>query len=436
MKTSMQYTASATMSDIPIAASVSAGESTGHAVQNWAFLAFIALIPLQSLYTAYFPARGPVNFLNLMFVASLLLAWRCKGRLVRSSGVNAWVWAYLGMSVIALWVAAGHLQDSSGHLNILKDQTIAVAFLFLAQWSASDEFTLRRLLLASLLPLPYMLLVVLDQHAAVSSWHYSHDLRIAGTFSHLGANELAAFFTTSTLLGLGLLVGTRASTAWRLVLISAVGCAAVGVALTYSRTAYIAILLGVVLILILRRGGMRLFLPVALALVLLPALLPTSVMQRFDSITVEEGKRDESTDNRFRFWQVAREEFSKRPLLGTGFHSFQHAEVNPYRTDTHNFFLRELTEKGLVGAVVLLGLLIAIARLLWFGLRRSAPGSWSYGLALGLCGAFVALLCANSFGDRFTHYPMIAHFWLYIGLLLRSLMLDAVAIKEAKHVHS
>lgn len=403
------------------------------ALHNWALLAFVLLIPLQNLYTVHFPARGGLNFLNLMFLASLLLAWRCGGRLVSGAGVNAWVLAYIGLSLLSLGVAASHLQDSSGHLNILKDQLIAIAFLFLAQWSATDPASLRRLLLASLLPLPYMLLVVLDQHSAVRSWHYSHDLRIAGTFSHLGANELAAFFTTAALLALGLLVGTRASTPWRLALAAAAGCAGVGLVLTYSRTAYVAVLIGLAVIVLLRRAGLRLLLPVALALALLPAVLPTSVMERFDSISVEAGERDESTENRFHFWEVAREQFGKRPLLGSGFHSFQHAEINPYRTDTHNFFLRELTEKGLIGALVLLGMLLAIARLLWSALRRSAQGSWSRGLALGLAGAFVALLCANGFGDRFTHYPMIAHFWLYLGLLLRSLALDARVAAEAAH---
>lgn len=399
--------------------------------QNWALLAFVTLIPLQNLYTGYFPQLGGgFNFLNLMAVASLLLAWRAGNGLVRGSGINGWVWVYVGMSVLSLWVSAGHVQDTTGHVNILKDQLIAVAFLFLAQMSAGDAAGVRRLLLASLLPLPYMLLVVIDQHQAVSSWHYSHDMRIAGTFSDLGANELAAFCTTSLLVSLGLLLGVDCGARWRALLLVAIGCTAIGIALTYSRTAYVAVLGGVAVIVLLRRGGARLLLPAVLALVLLPALLPVSVLERFSSITVAEGERDESTDDRFKFWAMARQNIAEHPLLGTGFHSFPHAEINPDQRDTHNLYLREMSEKGLLGGLVLAGLLFATGRLLWRVVRVAEPGGWSHGLALGLCGAFAALLCNNLFGDRFTHYPMIAHYWLYLGLLLRSLQLDAEAADE------
>ncbi len=399
---------------------------------NWPLLAFVALIPLQNLYLGYLPS-GPagLNFLNIMFVLSLMVAWGHGAGLVRGSGLNGWTAVYIGMSVIALVVADGRLLDSSGHVNILKDQLIAIGFLYLAQMSASSNADLRALLLASLLPWPYLLMVIVDQNAAVSSWHYSHDLRIAGSFLELGANEFAAFCTTAMLVSFGLLLGNVASTRWRLLFGAAALFAAAGVVLTYSRTAYVAALLGAGVIVLLRGGGLRLLLPAVLGLALLPVILPNSVMERFDSIALEPGTRDESTERRFEFWETAREQVSKSPLLGSGFHSFQHAEINPQRTDTHNFFLRELAEKGFVGATVLLGLLLCMARLLWFALRSSVPGSFAFGLALGLAGAFIAMLCANLFGDRFTHYPMIAHFWLYLGLLLRALSLPTGAAEES-----
>ena len=393
---------------------------------NWILLAFVLLIPLQNIYGGYFPRGfGGFNFLNLMFLGSLLIAWRCGGSLARGSGVNGWVFAYLGVSVISLLVGYAHVSDADLHANALKDQSIAVGFLFLAQLSTLEGSSVRRLVLASLLPLPYMLMVVIDQHTAVKSWHYSHDMRIPGTFVDLGANEIAAFFVTAMLVALGLLIGARASGRLRWIFAVAAACAATGIALTYSRTAYVAVLLGALCIVMLRGLRLRLVVPALLLMLALPAVLPPSVLERFSSIEVAEGARDESTENRFQFWQIARENFAQRPLLGSGYHSFHHAEVNPRQTDTHNFFLRELTEKGLLGAFVLLGMFYAIGRLLLRGLRRAAPDSLEYGLALGMCAAFVALLCGNFFGDRFTHYPMIAHFWLYLGLVLRNSTLAA-----------
>jgi O-antigen ligase len=400
--------------------------ATRTAPQNWAFLAFVFVMPLQNLYTQYLPKLpGGINFLNLMFVASLIGAWKVGGRLVRGPGVNGWTLAYLAMSVLALVVGLSNVPDGDTHVNILKDQAIAIAFLFLAQMSATDETAVRRLLLASLLPRPYMMRVTLNQNAAVSSWHYSHDLRVSGTFSELGANEFGAWCVTAALLSLALALAVRAPWKWRAFFAAASVAAGTGVVLSYSRTAYVAILLGIAVVLLLHRGGIKLLAPAIIGVMLLPAVLPPAVMERFGSIEVEEGKRDESTEHRFAFWHVAGEQFAKRPILGSGFHTFHHSQINPFQTDTHNFFLRELTEKGIVGAVVLLGLFWSMGRLAWAGVRGAAPGTWTRGLALGMAGAFVALICGNSFGDRFTHYPMIAHFWLYLGLLLRSIQLQA-----------
>lgn len=394
---------------------------------NWILLAFVVLIPLQNIYEGYFPnVGGGLNFLNLMFIGSLLMAWRCGGTLV-PAGLNRWVFAYLGVSVIALVVGFANVSDSDLHANALKDHAIAVSFALLAQLSTLDLPTVRRLLLASLVPLPYMLVVVIDQHNAVKSWHYSHDMRIPGTMPDLGANEIAAFFVTAMLVALGLLIGARSDGRVRIWAVIAATCAGIGIALTYSRTAYVAVLLGALCIVALRGLRMRILVPGLLLMLALPAVLPPSVLERFSSIEVAEGARDESTENRFQFWEIARENFALRPLLGSGYHTFHHAEVNPRLTDTHNFFLRELTEKGLLGAFVLLGLLYAMGRVLLRGLRAAAPDSLEYGIALGMCGAFIALLVGNCFGDRFTHYPMIAHFWLYLGLVMRNLSLAAPA---------
>lgn len=397
-----------------------------HARQNWPFLLFVFLIPLQNLYELHLPKLpGGINFLNLMFLASLAGAWHVGGRLVRGPGVNGWTFVYLAVSVLALVVGLSNVPDGDTHANILKDQSIAIAFLFLAQMSATDEHAVKRLLLASLLPLPYMMRVTLNQHSAVSSWHYSHDLRISGTFSELGANEFGAWCVTAMLVCLAFTVVLRAGWRWRALFALATFGAGTGVVLSYSRTAYVASLLGIAVVVLLRRGGLKLLAPALVALMLLPSVLPPSVMERFGSIEIEEGQRDESTEHRFEFWQVAREQFAQRPVLGSGFHTFHHHQINPFGTDTHNFFLRELTEKGVVGALVLLGLFWSMGRLANATRKVSAEGSWAQALALGMCGAFVALICSNSFGDRFTHYPMIAHFWLYLGLLLRLLQLEA-----------
>lgn len=394
------------------------------APQNWALYLFVFLIPLQNVYLQYAPDfGGGLNFLNLMLVASFLMALRCGGGLVRGAGVNGWVMMYMAGCALALMHGLDNVADPSGHSHALKDQLIAVSFIFLAQMSVTDRVGLRRMYLASLLPLPYMFYVLRDQSAAVSSWHYSHEMRIRATFMELGANEMAAFFVTACLVAFGLLIGARGAWGWRAVYALAATLTAVGVVLSYSRTAYIAILAGLAVILLLSKLRLKLLLPALALLLVVPLLMPPAAVERFDSISIEQGERDESTDSRFEIWKEAIEQFRQHPLVGTGFHTSHHAEFSSREMDVHNFFLRELVEKGVLGAVILLGLIWSVTRLLWRGLAITEPGSWYGGLMLGMAGAWIALLIGNSFGDRFTHYPMIAHFWLFLGLALRGLQL-------------
>jgi len=386
---------------------------------NWPFLAFVILIPLQNIYLQYIPNLGSgVNFLNVMFIASLLGAWRCGGRTVPGTGVNGWMISYMLYSCLAMVIGISTVADSSGHASILKDQLIAAAFLFLAQMSAIDIAAVRRLFLASLLPLPYI------------AWHYSHDLRVRGTFMELGANEIGAFCVTALMMTGGLLLAARTSLYWKVALAAGFGLAAFGVIWSYSRTAYIASLAGLALIVLLPRGRARRIFPLLALAVLVLMVLPPAAVERFDSITLEAGQRDESTENRLLFWEVAAARFRERPIFGTGFATFQHPEVNPYQTDAHNFFLRELVEKGLIGGIILLGLLLSIARLAKRTARCQPPTTWTHGFMVGLLSALLALVIGNFFGDRFTHYPMIAHFWLYVGLALRLWRIELVSARE------
>src|SRR5262249_1123984 len=151
-----------------------------------------------------------------------------------------------------------------------------------------------------------------------------------------------------------------------------------------------------------------------------------AVVERFDSTTIAEGKRDESTELRFEFWQIAWDNFAEHPLFGSGYHTFHHHEINPLNKDTHNFFMRELTEKGIVGFVNTIGMFLAILRACWRTMRESPPGSVAYALGLGMVGAWIALVVGNCFGDRFTYYPMIGCWWALLGLTLKARELAAV----------
>jgi len=397
-------------------------EAAVDARQNWLLYLFLFLLPLQNLQTGYMPnLGGGFNFLNIGFGLALLGAWRCGGSVARWSSVQTWVFAYVAYSFASLAIGYSNVHsETEDHFGVLKDSILAIMLMFLAQMSATDWRTMRRIILVTLLPLPYILRVTWNQHASVSSWHYSDSLRISGTFSLLGANEMAAFCVTMAVLMFALLLAARLSAAWRVALVLGIACVTIGVMWSYSRTAYIALLLGVVSVVLLWRGRWKMVLPLFAAALIAPNFIPASVIERFDSTTIEEGKRDESTQMRFEFWQIAWDNFTRHPLVGSGYHTFHHDEINPHKMDTHNFFMRELTEKGLLGFFITAAMLLSILMACWRTMTAAPAGSLAYALGLGMVGAWLALVLGNCFGDRFTYYPMIGYFWVYLGLTLKA----------------
>jgi putative inorganic carbon (HCO3(-)) transporter len=399
--------------------------------QNWLFYAFLLLLPLQNLHTGYIPnLGGGFNFLNIGFGLSLLGAWRVGAGITHWSSVQRWVLVYMAYAFFSLYLGYTNVHsDTEEHFNFLKDAMLAVLLLFVTQMSVGDWHTLKRVFLITLLPLPYMLRVTWNQHASVSRWHYSDALRISGTFSELGANEYAAFCVTLAVVLFALLIAARLSTRWRMLLAAGIACVVIGVMWSYSRTAYIALMLGVGSVVLLWRGRWKMIVPLFVAALILPHFIPASVIERFDSTTIEEGKRDESTEMRFEFWSIAWDNFTEHPLFGSGYHTFHHHEINPRNMDTHNFFMRELTEKGACGFLITIGMLLSIVFACWRTMRDAPSGSFGYALGLGMIGAWLALILGNCFGDRFTYYPMIGYFWVYVGLTLKA---RALAAAEAE----
>lgn len=388
---------------------------------NWVLYAFVFLLPLQNLQVGYMPNLGAgLNFLNLFFGLSLIGAWKVGGSLAKGEAINRWVMIYAVYQVISLFIGYRFVSSPEVHVNLLKDQLLGLFVFYLVQMSVVDWTAWRRMLLATVLPLPYIGRVVWAQHQSVAGWHYSDDLRIKGTFTLLGANEMAAFCVTSAVVLFALILGAKLTRLWRWGLLAGLAFMLMGVMYGYSRTAYVTLILGVLTVALVWRQRMRLILPLLLSAAFLPAVIPSSVMERFDQTNVEEGQRDESTEMRFEFWAIAWDTFTRYPIVGTGYHTFHHREINPWGKDTHNLYMRTLSEGGVIGAFILLGVLFSVLLTALRHLKISATGTMPYALGVGLVGVWSAWIVGNLFGDRFTYYPMIAYLWVYVALLIKA----------------
>lgn len=177
------------------------------------------------------------------------------------------------------------------------------------------------------------------------------------------------------------------------------------------------------------------------AAILLAALFP-SLQDRLFSFKrdrfVSQADMERSAEMRPLFAAVAWSMFQDRPLAGVGFGQYAKAKY-PYLKDPHtnqplritrgfmqhNVFLAYLTETGLVGLAVLLGLLFEASRVCWR--LWSNPGEDLWVRQFGLLGlALIASYAINGMFHDVSIIPM-EHMLLFFVLgLVRSLASPAV----------
>lgn len=386
---------------------------------NWPLLILLVFMPLRNIQLQYIPNIGAgINFINIFFLLSLGHALIYGKALKIKPKINGMIKWYILTSIFALILGYFFLGDkSSGLWKSMKDMLIPAFLVFVVQSSAVDNIQWRRIFIAMLLPLPYIFKIVWNQYKSVASWHYSHDLRISGPFMDLGANEMGAFSAFMALISLGCIISCWDSKKWRYIFIACFLFAGMSLLYSYSRGSYISFLLGAVVIILNFKNRKKLIVPLALVTLIFMLNLPKSVEERFSTIGASEEERDDSAQSRFVFWGIVFEKFLERPIQGFGYHSAQDKRINPHEMDTHNYYVKMLVERGVIGFITFIALLLAFKRLIKENLNYNSESPVKYGLLLGMLGAWFALVLGNMFGDRFSHYPIITYFWVMIALI-------------------
>ncbi len=392
---------------------------------NYALLFLIFLIPLQNIYVTKLPSLGGgLNLLNISFLVAFL-SWKVRSDLnVRTqTSLNKPIIFFMCSVVLALIMHKVTLGIMNMELITgAKDILLAPILFFITLNSVRDRKGILLTLGATILPLLYMFRVFFAQHRAIASYHYDHDLRISGTFSMLGSNEIAAFYAAFTLILITLFYFNK-STKVRVILGVCIFLNLYSLLYSYSRGSYLSFLLGITAIIWHTRKKMVFLLIPSVFIFggVMLNFLPASVQERFGTIAVEDGeKRDESAESRFVFWALAYEQFLESPIIGQGYLTF--VERNPAKLDTHNFYLKLLAEHGIIGFIIFL---VIIWRALKVGrnLYDESDDPIYKALGIGFFGVVASFILGNMFGDRFTHYPLSAYFYVYLAISLRALIL-------------
>ena len=248
------------------------------------------------------------------------------------------------------------------------------------------------------------------------------------------ANSTGAFFVYYGVPLLALAVGSR-SLRRALPYLAGFLVVARATLYTFSRAAYLALaagsatvlLFGNPLLLVAAGGGG------ALAIALVPSLVPSSVRERLDDTTtrstVYDGDGtavtlDRSSAHRLVIWRGAGRMIAAHPVQGVGLGRFErmigyYTDV-PLRKsdphDAHNAFILVAAENGLPVLALLLMLFAAWA-LLALRLRFRHRHPVDRGLGLAFLGSLGGVVMSGLLGSRFSDEALIGWFWMLAAVV-------------------
>ncbi len=372
-----------------------------------------------------------------LFIA--LAAWalaiaRGKQRLPRPSAVDA----AMALFVIAgLWSLPHSLAPSATALSIAR-LVFIWAFVALISHNLRSEVDLRTFVNVLIATGVAGGLLALAQYMGydVGNIHVQGPddfralSRVSGFFDD--PNYFAGFLTACAVAAAGLLAHSKR---WIDVLVYAagVGICSLGVVLTFSRTAWLGLALGFVLVAFTAPRRVRFVLVSAgvAGVLLLVALQPATVIDRVASSFDFQG--DESISTRIYMAGSMLDMIEDNPVWGTGLAAFDREYPyyrNAYASRTilrpHQIPLGLWSEAGIAGLIAQLGMLIAVGFTL-FADRRKRPFSAYESVALA------GIVCM-SVQSLFQYYLYFEYLWLFVALAVAASRVARRDEEASQHV--
>lgn len=203
----------------------------------------------------------------------------------------------------------------------------------------------------------------------------------------------------------------RVQRGWQLLLLGAMGLMCVGVYFTYTRSTWIGLAGGFAVIPILHFP--RQWRPLLIAGMLVVGSVGTIAMgHKMMNMSRGDASASHSAYQRASFLYISMQMVADNPLLGCGFGRFYDQKM-PYLSDRrqqielesirglehHNTFLSILTETGLIGFVLFIGMLAAWGRAAWQLASDAKAENWVRAHGLFTIAALIAYLASAMFHD-------------------------------------
>lgn len=388
---------------------------------RWALYLVVFLLPLRNVVERMHQFPLGSQFIDVLLFA-LIIGWflstifERRSLLERSplnfSSIMLIVYLFMSLLVGSLYMT-GTLQLDTGHARVQswKNFCLLPMLFFITLNTVTTKKEVWNVFLVMCLAMFLMGYYTTSQ----ISWFSSllSRAKITGTFQFLGPNEVAAFLNQYTIILMSVYFFMKRGKA-KLFMLGLILINLYCILFIFSRGAYLGLVIGMLILFAFKNR--KLLVPLLLVLALWQVVLPEKAIERIKSTQNEFGELDESAERRIKIWEKSWEIFQEAPLFGIGYGVFQNLGFD--LGDTHNIYVKILTEQGIIGMILFLWVIFSFMNE-GFSLYARGDDDLSKGLGLGLGVCMFVLLANNFFGNRWTYLELSAYLWVFAGLVSR-----------------
>jgi O-antigen ligase len=360
--------------------------------------------------TASAPGLDPTGALAILFILVAFVWMLTRMREGRKSPPMS-----IHRVCLILFALAGFLSvidSASPSISLLEAIriTAVVTMLAVLEVMLVNREMIQKLIasiyISAIVPVGYTLFNVVIHHSQFTSGGVS---RFEGTFSQ--PNPFAIYLTLLIIMGVALLphLAQKKQIAMSVLLVGSVIC----LYFTFTRSAWIATLLGVFVVALLAKRRMTLVVMVAGVMVSL-VVFPT-ILQRFADLgtsTSAAGYASNSLSWRFDYWGEVLPLANKDPITGIGL-DMSSLETSQQK-EPHNDFLRSYVETGIIGTLAYLALLISMGVVARQAMKftRRRPLSYERSVAVGFAACVMAFVVLSIVSNVITQVVVL---WYYVA---------------------
>jgi len=386
----------------------------------WGLYYLIPFLPYRSMrdhFVDYFLGEHMLLILVLAVIVGALLHGK---RLPKSKLYIIWlvigVYLYISMWLgAALGNAPAPLWLSDLNFVTWKDYMLIPLVFLATSLVVEDRKAVRTVILITAITLLFIDRSCIMESMSRSWGNFDENKRDNGPLAY-GSNQTAAFLAQFAMFFWGLVQFVKAKK-YKLLGYGLIAITLFATMYTFSRGGYLAVLVSILVLGILK--DRKLLVILGVFLLTWQTIVPTAVRERVTMTENPNGQLEASAQERVDLLKESWNSIVHSPILGNGFATFQYGQHAGNLKDTHDWFIKVLVETGIVGLIMYFFLLQQILAL-GYRLFRHGNDPMYRGLGLGLLLAICSSLVANCFGDRWSYLEITGLLFVLVGAAARA----------------